>query len=123
MRKSTPGWRDGWTCEAPREPRTRTAARYPASSNRGACRFEARRAPGAISRASAGRRSRGRDAHRGGVMRRSAAALIVGSLFIASPLRPEAQGTRNWDEAFRALTDAKNIGDYMKRMSARPHHL
>ena len=28
-----------------------------------------------------------------------------------------------WDVTFRGLTDAKNIGEYMRVMSARPHHL
>src|SRR5256714_3645983 len=28
-----------------------------------------------------------------------------------------------WDARFRSIPDAKNIGDNMKRMSARPHHV
>ena len=31
--------------------------------------------------------------------------------------------TTSWEAKFRAIPDAKAIGDYMKRMSARPHHL
>ncbi len=34
-----------------------------------------------------------------------------------------AQNAPGWDARFRAIPEAKNIGDYMKRMSARPHHL
>ena len=34
-----------------------------------------------------------------------------------------AQNAPGWDAKFRAIPEAKNIGDYMKRMSARPHHL
>jgi N-acetylated-alpha-linked acidic dipeptidase len=54
---------------------------------------------------------------------RSALGGLLVVAFIAVPLRPSAQGTKSWDAAFRALPDAKNIGDYMRRMSARPHHL
>ena len=46
-------------------------------------------------------------------------ALVV----FTSQLRPAAQGARNWDETFRAIPDAKNISEYARRMSARPHHL
>src|ERR1041384_6789489 len=31
--------------------------------------------------------------------------------------------TTAWDVTFRGLTDAKNIGEYMRVLSARPHHL
>ena len=41
---------------------------------------------------------------------------------VASSLPLAAQNT-NWDAKFRAIPDAKNIGEYIKRMSARPHHL
>jgi len=34
-----------------------------------------------------------------------------------------AQNAPAWDAKYRAIPDAKHIGDYMKRMSARPHHL
>ena len=34
-----------------------------------------------------------------------------------------AQSAQGWDAKFRAIPEAKNIGEYMKRMSARPHHL
>jgi N-acetylated-alpha-linked acidic dipeptidase len=36
---------------------------------------------------------------------------------------PLAAQNAGWDAKFRAIPDAKNIGEYMKRMSARPHHL
>ncbi len=51
---------------------------------------------------------------------RTALALIA---TIALTLPLAAQNAPAWDAKFRALPDAKNIGDYMKRMSARPHHL
>jgi hypothetical protein len=41
---------------------------------------------------------------------------------IALVLPVAAQNTA-WDAKFRAIPNAKNIGDYIKRMSARPHHL
>ena len=31
--------------------------------------------------------------------------------------------TPSWEVTFRGLTDAKNIGEYMRLLSARPHHL
>ena len=34
-----------------------------------------------------------------------------------------AQAPQSWDAKFRDIPDAKNIGEYIKRMSARPHHL
>ena len=36
---------------------------------------------------------------------------------------PVAAQNAGWDAKFRAIPDPKNIGDYIKRMSARPHHL
>src|SRR5689334_18871608 len=45
---------------------------------------------------------------------------IVVALLISVPLVAQNQP---WDARFRTLHDAKNIGDYMKRMSARPHHV
>ena len=41
----------------------------------------------------------------------------------ASSLPLLAQSAQGWDARFRAIPEAKNIGEYMKRMSARPHHL
>jgi N-acetylated-alpha-linked acidic dipeptidase len=38
-------------------------------------------------------------------------------------LRLAAQNAPGWDAKFRAIPNASNIGEYMKRMSARPHHL
>ena len=29
---------------------------------------------------------------------------------------------QSWDAQFRAIPDAAKIGEYMRRMSARPHH-
>ena len=36
---------------------------------------------------------------------------------------PVAAQNAGWDAKFRAIPNANNIGDYIKRMSARPHHL
>jgi len=47
-------------------------------------------------------------------------ALIVAAA-LTFPLA--AQNAPNWDAKYRAIPDARNIGEYMKRMSARPHHL
>ena len=41
----------------------------------------------------------------------------------ASSPRMRAQRQPSWDERFRALPDAAAIGQYMQRLSARPHHV
>ena len=46
--------------------------------------------------------------------------VATAALALSLPLGAQNAG---WDAKFRAIPDAKNIGDYMKRMSARPHHL
>ena len=48
--------------------------------------------------------------------------MIALAIAVAASL-PLAAQNAGWDAKFRAIPDAKNIGDYMKRMSARPHHL
>ena len=48
------------------------------------------------------------------------AAIVAAVVVLSLPLA--AQNT-SWEQEFRALPDARNIGEYMKRMSARPHHL
>jgi N-acetylated-alpha-linked acidic dipeptidase len=47
-------------------------------------------------------------------------ALLVALVALSLPLTAQNAG---WDAKFRAIPDAKSIGEYMKRMSARPHHL
>ena len=47
----------------------------------------------------------------------------VGVAVVALSLSVRAQNAPGWDVKFRAIPDPKNIGEYMKRMSARPHHL
>jgi N-acetylated-alpha-linked acidic dipeptidase len=51
--------------------------------------------------------------------------LAVGALAIllAAGVRLAAQSTPAWDEKLRAIPDAKAIGEYMKRLTARPHHV
>ena len=44
-------------------------------------------------------------------------------LLLSGALRPAAQNTRAWDEQLRAIPDATAIGEYMKRLTARPHHV
>ena len=48
-------------------------------------------------------------------------SVVTAALALSLPLA--AQNGPGWDAKFRAIPDAKNIGEYMKRMSARPHHL
>jgi N-acetylated-alpha-linked acidic dipeptidase len=45
---------------------------------------------------------------------------LAAALALSLPLTAQNAG---WDAKFRAIPDAKHIGEYMKRMSARPHHL
>ena len=46
--------------------------------------------------------------------------MLLIAIALSLPLAAQNAG---WDAKFRAIPDAKNIGEYMKRMSARPHHL
>jgi N-acetylated-alpha-linked acidic dipeptidase len=50
------------------------------------------------------------------------AALLLLALAVPGP-PVAAQRAPSWDERFRALPDAALIGQYMQRLSARPHHL
>jgi N-acetylated-alpha-linked acidic dipeptidase len=47
-------------------------------------------------------------------------------MLVAAPIEPAAQSGQNaaaWDATYRTIPDARNIGEYMRRLSARPHHL
>src|SRR5437763_11929981 len=55
-------------------------------------------------------------------MRRVITSAIVCGL-AWGPIQTAAQGVKNWDASFRSIPDAKNIGDYAKRLSGRPHHV
>src|SRR6185295_20238019 len=50
-------------------------------------------------------------------------ALALTAIVASLTLPLAAQNTPAWDARFRALPEASRIGDYMQRMSARPHHL
>ena len=47
----------------------------------------------------------------------------VAALLVAAAIAPRlsAQRPPSWDERFRAIPDAANVGRYMQRLSARPH--
>ncbi|HEY3159235.1 MAG TPA: M28 family metallopeptidase [Vicinamibacterales bacterium] len=49
------------------------------------------------------------------------ALALIATAALTLPLA--AQNAPAWDAKYRAIPDAKHIGEYMKRMSARPHHL
>lgn len=51
----------------------------------------------------------------------SAAFLLLTAVLLTPQL--SAQRQQAWDERYRALPDASLIGQYMQRLSARPHHL
>jgi N-acetylated-alpha-linked acidic dipeptidase len=44
-------------------------------------------------------------------------------VLIASLVTRAQQGQAAWDERFRAIPDATAIGQYMQRLTARPHHV
>ena len=52
--------------------------------------------------------------------RRVASLLLLTGVCVAVP---RAQRATPWDERYRALPEATAIGEYMKRLSARPHHV
>jgi N-acetylated-alpha-linked acidic dipeptidase len=56
----------------------------------------------------------------GPYLRSPYAFALVAAIALSLPLGAQNAG---WDAKYRAIPNAKNIGDYMKRMSARPHHL
>jgi N-acetylated-alpha-linked acidic dipeptidase len=51
------------------------------------------------------------------------AILMLWVIVAVASISVSAQNAPGWDAKFRAIPEAKNIGEYMKRMSARPHHL
>ena len=56
---------------------------------------------------------------------RPASVSAFGLSIVALTLHLSAQNAPppSWDARFRAIPDAANIGEYMKRLSARPHHV
>jgi N-acetylated-alpha-linked acidic dipeptidase len=68
-------------------------------------------------------------------MRRFAAVVLIFALFVPSSVlgadqavltgySPQAsQSEREWESKFRAIPDPGNMREYMRRMSARPHHV
>jgi len=55
-------------------------------------------------------------------MRRAAVSAIL-AVQIGSPPGMSAQNSQAWDSRFRAIPDAKTIGEHMRRLTARPHHV
>jgi N-acetylated-alpha-linked acidic dipeptidase len=61
-----------------------------------------------------------------GMGKRVLLCLSIGAVILASgavPARVIAQKAGSWDERYRAIPDAAAIGQYMQRLSARPHHV
>jgi N-acetylated-alpha-linked acidic dipeptidase len=56
-------------------------------------------------------------------MPRKVAVLAALALLFAAGLGLRAQSAPAWDEKLRATADAAAIGEYMKRLTARPHHV
>jgi hypothetical protein len=51
------------------------------------------------------------------------AFLLLLALLTFASWRTGAQTPPAWDEKFRSIPDAMLIGQYMERLSARPHHV
>jgi len=56
-------------------------------------------------------------------MPRKIVVLAALALLFPAGLRLRAQAAPAWDEKLRATADAAAIGEYMKRLTARPHHV
>ena len=57
---------------------------------------------------------------------RSVLISVTALMLAVAAIEPAAQSAQNaaaWDATFRTIPDSKNIGEYMRRLSARPHHL
>jgi N-acetylated-alpha-linked acidic dipeptidase len=48
---------------------------------------------------------------------------LIALFVVISSLDAAAQQGQAWDARFRAIPDVRNIGEYVRIMSARPHHL
>jgi len=48
---------------------------------------------------------------------------LIALFVVIWSLDAAAQQGQAWDVRFRAIPDARNIGEYVRIMSARPHHL
>ncbi len=48
---------------------------------------------------------------------------LLALLAVIAPLTLAAQSNPPWDARFRAIPEARNIGEYVQILSARPHHL
>src|SRR6476646_7673006 len=56
-------------------------------------------------------------------MRRKIVVLSALALLFTVSFRLRAQTSPTWEEKLRATADAAAIGEYMKRLTARPHHV
>ena len=56
-------------------------------------------------------------------MRSATASACVISLITLHLFAQTTPSAPVWESRFRAIPDAANIGEYMKRLSARPHHV
>ncbi len=49
--------------------------------------------------------------------------ILLALCLLTSAVSAQGPSTQTWEAQFRAIPDAARIGEYMRRMSARPHHL
>ena len=45
------------------------------------------------------------------------------ALLVAAATLPVAAQSDGWDAKFRAIPEARNVREYVRTLSARPHHL
>ena len=48
---------------------------------------------------------------------------LIALFVVLGSLDAAAQQGQAWDARFRAIPEARNLGEYVRIMSARPHHL
>src|SRR5258706_432105 len=60
---------------------------------------------------------------RRGLLMRRVSIVWLALLMASASWRTGAQTAPPWDERYRAIPDAVAIGQYMERLSARPHHV
>ena len=59
----------------------------------------------------------------GSILRIFSVRKLIALFVVLGSLDAAAQQGQAWDARFRAIPEARNLGEYMRIMSARPHHL
>jgi N-acetylated-alpha-linked acidic dipeptidase len=59
----------------------------------------------------------------GSILRISSVRKLIALFVVLGSLDAAAQQGQAWDARFRAIPEARNLEEYVRIMSARPHHL